>query len=403
MVVIYLVVLVQIVYLMIYGRGGCLLFICVCCFYWVILFFMEVVMFLLFCFCFVCLLCICLVIVCLVIVCLLVLFGLVVVEVVVDVFIKDLDIVVVMVLGSQQWIKDVLVSISVIGCEDIECQLVLDLVVLFSCVLGVIGGFSVVGEQFKIKLCGMLFNYMLVLVDGKCMGSLVLIYYCFDFGCQDLNWIFLDQIECIEVVCGLMLLLYGFDVMGGVINIIIWCIGDEWNGSVIYSYICLVDGKCGDIQQIGVIFFGLLGECFGLCIGVNSMCCDLDCFNGGVYGNVYVGEKDCNVDVLLQWKLSDVQELLLEVGYGVQQVFIDVLLEKQDEGVWGVSEFKCSLLVFNYDGRWCFGNLKISVYWIEYKNDIGVVGCFEVIDMIIEGSLIMLFIFGVEYQFVVGG
>ncbi|MBO8044523.1 TonB-dependent receptor, partial [Pseudomonas aeruginosa] len=115
--------------------------------------------------------------------------------------------------------------------------------------------------------------------------------------------------------------LYGSDAMGGVINIITRRIGDDWSGSATHSYTRPGDGKRGDTQQIGATFSGPLGERFGLRIGANSMRRDSDRSNGGVYGNAYAGEKDRNVDALLQWKLSDAQELSLEAGHGVQQAF----------------------------------------------------------------------------------
>lgn len=41
------------------------------------------------------------------------------------------------------------------------------------------------------------------------------------------------MIECIEVICGFVLILYGFDVIGGVVNIIIKKVLNEWIGVVI--------------------------------------------------------------------------------------------------------------------------------------------------------------------------
>jgi len=335
--------------------------------------------------------------------CLLALPGLAAAEAAADASTKDLDTVVVTASGSQQWIKDAPASISVISREDIERQPVPDLAALLSRVPGVTGGLSAVGEQSKIKLRGMPSNYTLVLVDGKRMGSSASTNYRPDLGRQDLNWISPDQIERIEVVRGPMSSLYGSDAMGGVINIITRRIGDEWNGSATHSYTRPADGKRGDTQQIGATFSGPLGERFGLRIGANSMRRDSDRSNGGVYGNAYAGEKDRNVDALLQWKLSDAQELSLEAGHGVQQAFIDASLEKQDEGAWGASELKRSSLALNHDGKWRFGNSKISAYWTEYRNDIGAAGRSEATDTIIDGSLTTPFTLGVEHQFAVGG
>ncbi|MGM3262713.1 hypothetical protein ACS22S_27400, partial [Klebsiella pneumoniae] len=88
------------------------------------------------------------------------------------------------------------------------------------------------------------------------------------------------------------------------------------------------DDTRGDTQQIGATFSGPLSERVGLRIGANSMRRDSDRSNGGVYGNAYAGEKDRNVNVLLQWKLSDAQDVSLEAGHGVQQAFIDTALEQ---------------------------------------------------------------------------
>ncbi len=191
--------------------------------------------------------------------------------------------------------------------------------------------------------------------------------------------------------------------MGGVINIITKRIGDSWNGSATHSYTRPQDGDRGDTQQIGATFSGPLGERFGLRIGANSMRRDSDRSNGGVYGNAYAGEKDRNVDALLQWKLSEAQEVSLEAGHGVQQAFIAQALEKQDEGAWGASELKRSSLALNHDGKWDFGTSKLSAYWTEYKNDIGATGRSEATDTIIEGSLSTPFTLGVDHQFAVGG
>lgn len=76
-------------------------------------------------------------------------------DVFVLVVVKDMDIVVVIVIGVQQWIKDVLVSIIVIFCEEIECKLVFSIGQLLSMVFGVIGGYVLFGVQFKICLCGL--------------------------------------------------------------------------------------------------------------------------------------------------------------------------------------------------------------------------------------------------------
>ncbi|KAF1014942.1 MAG: Colicin I receptor [Stenotrophomonas maltophilia] len=316
---------------------------------------------------------------------------------------KDLDTVVVTASGYQQLIKDAPASISVISREDIERQPVHDLATLLSRVPGVTGGLSAVGEQSKIKLRGMPSNYTLVLVDGKRMGSSASTNYRPDLGRQDLNWIAPDQIERIEVVRGPMSSLYGSDAMGGVINIITKRIGKQWGGSAAHSYTRPQDDKRGDTQQIGATFSGPLGETAGLRIGANSMRRDSDSSNGGVYGNAYAGEKDRNVDALLEWRPSERQTISLEAGNGVQQAFASQALEKEGDGAWGASELKRTSLGLSHDGSWDFGTSKISAYRTEYKNDIGPTGRSEATDTIVEGSLTTPFTWGVDHQLAVGG
>ncbi len=316
---------------------------------------------------------------------------------------RQLDTVVVTASGNQQWLKDAPASISVISREDIERQPVHDLGSLLSRVPGVTGGLSAVGEQSKIKLRGMPSNYTLILVDGKRVGSSASTNYRPDLGRQDLNWISPDQIERIEVVRGPMSSLYGSDAMGGVINIITRRIGHTWGGSATHNYTSPQDDNRGDSQQIGANFSGPLGENVGLRLGANYNNRESDRGNGGLYGNAYAGQKDRNVDALLDWKLGERQSLALEAGHGVQQAYIAPSLEAGDESAWGASELKRSSLSLSHDGRWSFGTSKITGYWTRFQNDIGPNGRSEAKDAILEGSLGTPFTLGVEHQLSVGG
>jgi len=316
---------------------------------------------------------------------------------------KDLDTVVVTASGNQQWIKDAPASISVISREDIERQPVHDLGTLLSRIPGVTGGLSAAGEQSKIKLRGMPSNYTLILVDGKRVGSSASTNYRPDLGRQDLNWISPDQIERIEVVRGPMSSLYGSDAMGGVINIITRRIGDTWGGSATHSYTSPQDGKRGDTQQLGSTFSGPLTENIGMRLGANYTHRDSDRSNGGVYGNAYGGEKDRNVDALLDGKLSEAQSLQFEAGHGVQQAFASASLEDQGDGAWGASELKRTSLSLSHTGNGSFGTSKVTGYWTEFKNDIGPTGRSQARDTILEGSLSTPFTLWVDHQLSVGG
>lgn len=336
-------------------------------------------------------------------VCLLIAPGLALADAAGDPAARQLDTVVVTASGNQQWIKDAPASISVITREDIERQPVHDLGTLLSRIPGVTGGLSAAGEQSKIKLRGMPSNYTLILVDGKRVGSSASTNYRPDLGRQDLNWIAPDQIERIEVVRGPMSSLYGSDAMGGVINIITRRIGDTWGGSATHSYTSPQDGKRGDTQQIGSSFSGPLTEKIGMRLGANYTNRASDRSNGGIYGNAYGGEKDRNVDALLDWTLSEAQSLQLEAGHGVQQAFASTSLEDEGDGAWGASELKRSSLSLSHNGNWSFGTSKVTGYWTEFKNDIGPTGRAQAKDMILEGSLSSPFTLWVDHQLSVGG
>lgn len=72
----------------------------------------------------------------------------------------------------------------------------------------------------EIKICGLDLDYILILVNGRCVNfrDVLIFNYLNDF---DLLFIFLVVVDWIEVVCGLMLFIYGVDVLGGVVNIIL--------------------------------------------------------------------------------------------------------------------------------------------------------------------------------------
>lgn len=69
---------------------------------------------------------------------------------------------------------------------------------------------------------------MLILIDGVCQGGGSDVIFNGFFVMNIGFMFFLVVIECIEVIRGLMFILYGFDVMGGVVNIIIRKNVDKW-------------------------------------------------------------------------------------------------------------------------------------------------------------------------------
>lgn len=83
-------------------------------------------------------------------------------------------------------------------------------------------------------------------------------------GFEGVFILFVSVIECIEVVCGLMFLFYGFDVMGGVVNIIIKNMIKEWiglffSGFIVYDKFEFGDGYYGDFFVLGLLISNVLG------------------------------------------------------------------------------------------------------------------------------------------------
>lgn len=140
-----------------------------------------------------------------------------------------LGMVVVIVVGVEIMIVMVFGSVIVIILDQLEQVGVIDLIDVLCSVFGVlvVGGVDVE----NIYICGFLVEYLLIFVDGKCQDMWEL---CINgLGGVDQYYIFLVLvIEWIEVVCGLMLLFYGFEVMGGVINIIMKFVFLIWIGLV---------------------------------------------------------------------------------------------------------------------------------------------------------------------------
>lgn len=89
--------------------------------------------------------------------------------------------------------------------------------------------------QGSVSMCGFIGEYILLLIDGCCQNNYGDIYLN-NFGGNVFNYLLLlDIIECIEVICGLVFILYGVDVLGGVINVIIKKYCNDWGGNIIFG------------------------------------------------------------------------------------------------------------------------------------------------------------------------
>lgn len=104
-----------------------------------------------------------------------------------------------------------------------------------------------------VLLCGLGINCMLVLVDGQCMFNL------------DINLILLDMIEWVDVLVEGVLMVYGLDAIGGVVNFIL-CknykgVQFSFNDGI-FSY--------GDVKCYGFNFIvGIIGDGYSIVVGLD--------------------------------------------------------------------------------------------------------------------------------------
>lgn len=194
---------------------------------------------------------ICFIVFCFVVWMVLLLFVYVVVVVIVVFEVCDFDCVQVIVICIEWVVSDVVVIVDVIDCEQMDWYLVQDIKDLLCYELGLLVSCSVVCFGFgSICICGLDGNCVCVQIDGIVMFISFNIGLFFNVNC---NFIDLDMFKCVEIVCGLVSLLYGFDVFGGVVVFVIKDLVDY-----------LKDGKD---SYVG-LKFGYDGEWKGLFGGV---------------------------------------------------------------------------------------------------------------------------------------
>lgn len=101
-------------------------------------------------------------------------------------------------------------------CDDIDCWQFKDLNDVMCCFFGVDifcnGG---MGQSVLLYVWGMEVCYVLVLIDGVLMVCSGI------FNGVDISQIFILLVQWVEYICGLCFVVYGFGVIGGVVNIII--------------------------------------------------------------------------------------------------------------------------------------------------------------------------------------
>lgn len=130
--------------------------------------------------------------------------------------------------------------------------------------------YLLVGVVIIISLDGMGLCVILFLVNGWCLLCYLMVLL-EQGGLIDLGGILFSFVECIELVCGGVLVIYGVDVMFGVVNIIL-C--DQVDGFEVMLQIGL--SGCGDVGQycLQVVIGGVCdgGDCWF--VGVDLYCID---------------------------------------------------------------------------------------------------------------------------------
>lgn len=179
-------------------------------------------------------------------------------------------------------------------------------VVLSDSVLYQVNGlFGVIGVVV-VDLYGFGVMVMLFLVDGQCMVGYGLLQGEFSLV-NDLESILFVLVEWVEVLCDGVLVIYGFDVMVGVVNIILCkC----FEGVVLDGNIGIF--LCGDVLQwCGMVSFGIVfgyggyvmfsGDYFDCLLLLGSVWCwvcndgdggdGIYYFDGGQIGYVNIGDS----------------------------------------------------------------------------------------------------------------
>ena len=271
--------------------------------------------------------------------------------------------------GHAQQLEDAPASISVITREQIEQRYYQDATDALRDIPGVIitgGGPGDRGNDIVIR--GMPSQYTLILVDGKPVstretrpnGSA---------GFEQ-DWLPpLQAIERIEVVRGPMSTLYGSDAIGGVVNVIIRKVAEEWGGAVQLDTIIQDDSRSGDIQQGNFSLSGpLLADKLGLQVYGRASSRQEDRFVDGFE------EKNLkNLNARLSFTPTDNQDFTLEAGKTKQDRRSLIGYSAPATGCRGGctdsdNEFTRETLALTHTGRWDFGTTDSYLQREEAEN-----------------------------------
>lgn len=306
------------------------------------------------------------------------------------------DVMVVTASAIEQSIKNAPASISVITADDLEKNVgktATDLADVLEQVAGVSKSINTdVGSGIQIR--GMPAQYTLLLVDGRRIGSSNGTKSTQQNYFNDINWIPLESIECIEIVRGPMSSLYGSDAMGGVVNIITKKNKDVWSGALTVGTRQPQDSDTGDTTTYTTSFGGPLGNGFNLRLNGSWNKRNSDTSETGAlrWGGGQEGRKTYNYGGELSWDINDNHQLTTGILKGTEVGIEGYSSDGSLIGLRGPDRIERESYFIDYKGLYNFGNAKISAY-----------PGIKATDTIIEGSINIPFELWVEHEFTVGG
>lgn len=297
----------------------------------------------------------------------------------------EFDCVQVIVMCIECVLSDVVVIVDVIDCEQLDNYLVQNIkdlvcyefgvLVISSLVCFGLGGFWI---------CGLDGNCVLIQIDGIVMLKVFDIGSFVDVNC---NFMDLEIFKWVEIVCGLVSLLYGFDVLGGVVVFVIKDLVDYFKDGR-NSYVGLKFGYDGDWQGLFgsvIIVFGgdywsgmvNVNYCQGQEIQSNGDVCSNDCIC------IVVNLQDCDgCSVLskLVYVFSDIQCFKFMVEGNEDSVDINVLLVIDYIIIIGmkVCDYQiCVCVLFCYELDDVGMGVVDSLLWQVYCQDSEIIQCID--------------------------
>lgn len=277
-----------------------------------------------------------------------------------------LETVVVTASGVQQRIKDAPASISVLTQEDLRKGNFTSVADAVRQVEGV----SVVGDNpnaTDIMIRGLPGEYTLILIDGQRQNTRETM----NRGTTGVQANLLppvSAIERIEVVRGPMSSLYGSEAMGGVINIITKKVPGRWGGSVAASTTLQGDKDYGNSRG-GEFWIGgpIKSDVLGLQLwGKSDSRSEGDTYYPGAEGAY--GRKNQSLGAKLTASPDARQEVVLDLGSERTSTETTPGRSTLPAYAWNSVRHSRDHYGISHNGRWGFGQSKLSLYREEGEN-----------------------------------